>query len=338
MRSVLALILTMATVGAFGVARGEKQRYQATILDYFDTVSAVTGYEDSEEAFNARMEWIRGEMEAYDHLYDIYHEYPGMVNLCSVNAHPGETLTVDQRIIDLLLYAREVDDFSGHRTDAMMGSVLAIWHEAREAGIQHPEAAALPEEDALRAAAEHTGFDRIEIDPESRTVRLTDPAARIDVGALAKGYAVQKICEGLPEGYLLSVGGNVAATGPKPGGSPWVIGIQDPDSESDAYLHKVNLTKGAVVTSGDYRRMFTVDGKTYHHIIDPETLYPGTRWRAVTIICPDSGLGDALSTSLFLMTREEGQALLDRFGAVAVWIQPDGTQLFSPGYEAYIKP
>ena len=334
----MALALMLAVGMLSGGSALAKTRYQDVYLDLFDTVTTVLGYEDSEQAFHETSARIREEMEAYDHLYDIYQEYPDLVNLCTVNTHPGETLTVDQRIIDLLTLARETDDFSGHRTDAMFGAVLRLWHEAREAGIGNPEAAALPDREALAAAAEHTGFGLLEMDPWVRTVRLTDPEASLDVGAMAKGYAVQRICENLPEGYLLSVGGNVAATGPKPDGSPWIVGVEDPDAPGEKYLHKLKLTKGAVVTSGDYQRFYTVDGVPYHHIIDPETLFPGTRWRSVTVIAEDSGLADALSTSLFLMDQEDGQKLLDRFGAVAMWVSKDKTQLFSPGYEAYIKP
>ena len=79
------------------------------------------------------------------------------------------------------------------------------------------------------------------------------------------------------------------------------------------------------MTSGDYQRYYYVDGVKYHHIIDPETLYPATLWRAVTVVCEDSGLADALSTSLFTMTQDEGQALLDEFGAEALWVAATGS-------------
>ena len=92
-----------------------------------------------------------------------------------------------------------------------------------------------------------------------------------------------------------------------------------------------------MVTSGDYQRYFTVDGVTYHHIIDPDTLYPADHWRSVTILCPDSGLADALSTALFTLPQQEGQALLDAFGAQAMWVQPDGGILYSPGFREYIR-
>ena len=333
-----ALMLAMLLmISALGGCSGQKalNKYQVTLLDYFDTVTSITGYAEDENAFTQMTSEIREELEAYDRLYDIYHEYPGMVNLCTINSHPGETWTVDQRVIDLLLFAREADEFSGHRTSAMLGSLLRIWHEAREEATQNPDRARLPSEESLREAKAHTGFDLLEIDPENRTVRITDPEARLDVGALAKGYAVQRIAEKLPEGVLISAGGNVAATGPKPDGSDWIIGIQNPDGEG--YLRKVALKKGAVVTSGDYQRYYLVDGKAYHHIIDPETLFPSEKWRAVTVVCMDSGTADALSTSLFLMEREEGQKLLERFQAEAMWIGKDGTEYFSPGFRKLIK-
>ena len=115
------------------------------------------------------------------------------------------------------------------------------------------------------------------------------------------------------------------------------VGIQNPEDTS-GFLQKVALKKGSVVTSGDYQRLYVVDGKPYHHIIDPETLYPGEKWRAVTVVVGDSGLADALSTTLFLMDREEGQALLERFGAEAAWTGPDGKTVMSPGYAERIIP
>jgi len=339
----ILLILTMALLlsGTAGSAPGRaehRKRFQASYLELFDTVTSILGYEETEEEFARQAQRIHDEMETYDHLYDIYEEYPDLVNLCTVNRHPGETLTVDPKIMDLLLFAREADEFTGHRVDAAFGAVLKIWHEARENGINNPEEAYLPERTALEDAAKHTGFGYLELDPEKCTVRLTDAEASLDVGALAKGYATQRVSEGLPEGYLLSVGGNVTASGPKPDGSSWTIGVQDPNApEGESYVQKLSITGGSVVTSGDYQRYYTVEGKRYAHIIDPETLFPADRWRAVTVIAADSGIADALSTALFLMSREEGQELLERFGAEAMWTGPDGEQLMSPGYSAYIK-
>ena len=133
------------------------------------------------------------------------------------------------------------------------------------------------------------------------------------------------------------MGGNVCATGPKDeDGTPWRVGVQNPDG-GDNYLHTLNITGGSVVTSGDYQRCYMVDGKIYHHIIDPATLYPSEYWRSVTVLCADSGLADALSTALFLLPYEEGLALAEASGAEALWVNEAGEQFYTPGFADYIR-
>ena len=165
---------------------------------------------------------------------------------------------------------------------------------------------------------------------------ITDPMTRLDVGAVAKGYAVEQVARIMPDHMMLSVGGNIRVNGHNTlTGNLWTAGVQDPESE--AYLHVVNLDGTSIVTSGDYRRYFTVDGVRYGHIIDPCTLQPGRLWRAVCILCPDSGVADALSTALYLLPQEEGQALLDAFGAEAMWMGTDGENFYSPGFLDTVK-
>ena len=92
-----------------------------------------------------------------------------------------------------------------------------------------------------------------------------------------------------------------------------------------------------MVTSGDYQRYYVVDGKRYHHIIDPKTLYPSEHYRAVSVLCDDSGLADALSTALYILPIEKGEELLYSCDAQAMWVLPDGSLRYSDGFEAYIK-
>ena len=92
-----------------------------------------------------------------------------------------------------------------------------------------------------------------------------------------------------------------------------------------------------MVTSGDYQRYFVVDGKTYHHIIHPDTLMPSGYWRSVTVVCADSGLADALSTALFLLPYEEGLALAQKCGAEAMWLDKEGNRQYSPGFQKLIR-
>jgi thiamine biosynthesis lipoprotein len=92
-----------------------------------------------------------------------------------------------------------------------------------------------------------------------------------------------------------------------------------------------------VVTSGDYQRTYQVGDTLYHHIIDPETLFPSVYWRSVTIVCKDSGIVDALSTALFLLPREEGQKLLEQYDAEAMWVDSNGEIYYSTGLKKQIR-
>lgn len=340
MKRVITALLLISLVLSGCAVQDEtgKKMYDATFLTLFDTVTTIRGYAESEEAFTEAAQAIHDELLGYHQLFDIYNDYEGLNNLKTVNDNAGTApVTVDEKIIDLLLDCREYYDLTGGKVNVAMGSVLNLWHIARNEGIDDPQNAELPAQDALEAAAEHTAFDAIVIDETNSTVFISDPDTRLDVGAVAKGWAAQRVAENAPTGLLISVGGNICATGPKDeSGTAWVVGIQDPDN-GDSYLHTLYVTGGSVVTSGDYQRYFVVDGMVYHHIIDPETLYPSTHWRSVTIVCADSGLADALSTALFILPLEEGQALLDKCGAEAMWVDTAGEQYYSPGFKDLIR-
>ncbi len=328
-RIILPLLLVALLLSG---CRGTQQ-YSVTYLDVFDTVTQVTGVAANEDEFNQYAAQIHGKLQEYHRLFDIYKEYDGLNNLKTVNDNAGiAPVAVEQEIIDLLLDCRDYYERTDGRVNVAMGSVLALWHEARTAGLDDPENACLPDMAALEEAAKHCSWDTVIIDEAALTVYLSDPDQRLDVGAVAKGWAAQQVAESLPSGYLLSLGGNVCATGPKDDdGTPWVVGVNNPDGGD--FLRTLDLTAGSAVTSGDYQRYYTVSGVDYHHIIDPETLMPAAYWRSVTVLCDDSGLADALSTALFLLPVEAGQDLLDQCGAEAMWVDADGEIFYSPGFE-----
>ena len=339
MRRLIGALLALSLVLAgCGTSQPKQTQYTATFLTLFDTVTTILGRGESQESFSETAQEIHDELLEYHRLFDIYNDYEGLPNLKTVNDNAGlAPVVVDSRILDLLEDCKTYYTLTQGRVNVAMGSVLSLWHIAREDGVNDPENAYLPDEAALRQAGEHRDLGQVILDREASTVYLADPDLRLDVGAIAKGWSAQRVAENAPAGLLISVGGNVCATGPKDSsGTPWVVGVQDPDG-GDRYLHTLAITEGSVVTSGDYQRAYTVDGKLYHHIIDPDTLYPGTQWRAVTIVCEDSGLADALSTALFLLPREEGQKLLDATGAQALWIDAQGQMFYSPGFEALIR-
>ena len=338
MKKLLCLALSAVLLCSCAALPQEQTVYEATFLELFDTVTVIRGRAESKEAFTSVSQSIRDGLRHYHQLFDIYNDYPGLNNLKTVNDNAGiRPVQVEAPILELLKACKGYFQASGGKVNVAMGSVLALWHEARTAGINDPASASLPDGEELEEAAKHTDLSRVILDEENSTVYLADPQMRLDVGAVAKGWAAQRVAESAPTGLLLSVGGNICATGPKTaGGAPWVVGVQNP-ADPNAYVHTLYVSGGSVVTSGDYQRTYLVDGKLYHHIIDPGTRMPGTLWRSVTVVCEDSGAADMLSTALFLLPLSEGKQLLEAFGAHALWIDPDGAKFYSQGFEKFIR-
>ena len=313
-------------------------------FSYFDTVSYIYSYaEDSNKEFEARCEAVSEILGEYHRLFDIYHEYSGVPNLRTLNLNAGkEPIKVDEKLIDFLLYAKELYKTTHGEMNIMMGSVLQLWHECREKAEADPKNAHIPEKEALDDAALHTDISLLEIDEENGTVRIADPKAQIDVGALGKGYATERAAEYLrgdkADGYVLNIGGNIRIIGYKPDGSGWGTRIKDP-LDPERYVLTLDLADTSCVTSGDYERFFTVDGEKYHHVIDKDTLMPSTYFSSVSIITADSGLADALSTALFTMSYEDGAALVKELdGSVEVlWITKDGTRYYTDGLRSMIR-
>lgn len=338
---VLALCLLLVCM--LSACTPKTNKYSAYSMDYFDTVTTITGYETSQEKFDTVANEVLSQLREYHLLYNIYLRYEGLENLCTINelvdgAH--RTVTVDKRIIDMLLRAKEMYTLTGGMMNVAMGSVLSLWHDYRTIGKDDPALASLPPMDKLEAAAEHTDISALVIDEAACTVTLTDPDMTLDVGAIAKGYATECIARNLEEkgitGYVLNVGGNVRTIGTKPDGTAWTVGIENPDGGD--YLAYLQLSGQSLVTSGSYQRFYYVDGKPYHHIIHPDTLMPSEGFLSVSVICSDSGLADALSTALFCLPLEEGLALVESIpGTEALWLAEDGEQTASPGWIDYVK-
>lgn len=341
----IALILAIAVSGFCACSLGEPQKtkYSTYSMDYFDTVTTITGYEYSQDEFDAVAEEILSALSEYHRLYSIYHRFEGMENLCTINELvDGEhrTVAVDSRIIDMLLYGKAMYYKTEGVMNIAMGSVLSLWHDYRSIGMDNPEEAALPPMNKLKEASLHCDIEKVVIDEENNTVTLTDPLMKLDVGAVAKGYAVECIADALEEkgitGYVINVGGNVRTIGTKADGTLWSVGIENP--EGNDYFAYLDLEGQSVVTSGSYQRYYYVDGKPYHHIIHPDTLMPAEGFLSVSVVCNDSGLADALSTALFCMSYEEGTRLIeDITDAEAMWVADDGTKSFSSGWSKLEK-
>lgn len=337
--------------GAASASSGGEQRYTTVFYDAFDTITQVIAYCGSQEEFDSQMEALHSDLLAYHKLYDIYNSYDGINNIKTINDSAGKApVAVDERIIDLLELSRAMYTATNGKLNIAMGSVLSIWHDCREAAsaTESDEDNILPSQAELEAAAEHCDIDSMIIDKEAKTVYLADAEMSLDVGSVGKGYAVEMVCQAAEarglKSALVSVGGNLRAIGTKPDGSQWTGGVENPWNASAVYgadsstVAAVYMSDLALVTSGDYQRYFTVDGVRYHHIIDPDTLWPATYFNSVSVLCADSGLADCLTTGLFCSTLEEGQAMISGMdGVEALWCTVDGQVITSDGWASHAK-
>ena len=344
---MLVIVLVVLQVLSFASCKAsEKTKYSTYYFDYFDTATTIIGYTETKEEFDAVCGEITTLLNEYHRLFTIYNRYENLNNLVTINdVTDGEhqVVKVDKKIIDMLVFAKEMYKKTDGKVNIAMGSVLSIWHIYRNEGISDPSIAQLPPMDKLKEASKHTDINDLIIDEENNTVYIKDPRMKLDVGAIAKGYAVEKIAEYLIDkgitDFLLNVGGNIRTIGYAGAeDSPWKVGIENPDTENEEkpYIEFLKVSGESIVTSGSYQRFYVVNGENYHHIIDPETLLPGDKYKSVSVLTNDSGLGDAYSTALFLMDYKEGLNLVEETeGIEAMWVMPDGEQRYSSGFEDY---
>lgn len=361
MKKLILCFLLLFSVCACTSKDKTLQKYESSSLSIgFDTLITFSAYLESEEQFIAYNNIMSEKMGYYHQLFDKYHTYEGINNLKTINDNAGKNkVIVDQELIDMLLLAKTYYTLSDTHFDITMGNLLNLWHDHREANNN-----TIPTDSQLKQASKYRGFDYLEINDEENSVYITNENVSLDVGAIAKGYAVDQTirhlkAEGLNHA-LLNAGGNVYFIGPKPSG-PWSIGLQIPDinqMQTNSLISFLVDQDMSFVTSGDYQRFYMVDDQLYHHIIDPITMMPAAYFRSVTVLCENSAIADVLSTSLFTMSYEDGLALIEKVKAnenidiKAIWVFDDTNDLptnveyitkdkykiiLSPGLEEMVK-
>jgi thiamine biosynthesis lipoprotein len=345
--AVLALILvTLSLFLVFPRPKEEEAiytRYSYMFFGTFDTAITLIGFTRTAEKFDSMTKLAEELFNEYHRQFNQYLPYEGLNNLYYLNRNAADgPVPVPQELFDLISYCKKMQGMTMGTVNIALGSVLSLWHDERENAEVNPDKAKLPDLAALQEAAKHTNMDDVILDEASRTVYYRDPLLKLDVGAIAKGYATELVAKalagaGMPS-YILNAGGNVrTGSVPMDGRKNWGIAVQDPDAEivspgSSEVLEVFYLHDMSVVTSGDYQRYFMVDGKRYHHLINPETLMPADFMRSVTIITRDSGYADLLSTAVFLMPYEKGRAFVESLeGVDAFWMLNDGSLHMTEG-------
>ncbi|MCL1837218.1 MAG: FAD:protein FMN transferase [Treponema sp.] len=240
-----------------------------------------------------------------------------------INAAAGvSAVQVHDEVFAVVERALHYAEISGGAFDPTVGPLVALWDIAGE----NPR---VPSHEEIDAVLPLISWRDVELDRDNRSVFLKRPGMRLDLGAIAKGYAADEAVEiignaGLRQA-IVDLGGNVLTYGVKKDLSPWRIGLQNPGDGRGSYVGVVHGAAMTVVTSGDYERFFEEDGIRYHHIFSPFDGYPArSSLSAVTIITASSMDADALSTAVFVLGYEAGRALVESLdGVEAVFIFND---------------
>jgi thiamine biosynthesis lipoprotein len=193
-----------------------------------------------------------------------------------------------------------------------------------------------PTEQQIQSALPAVNYRHVLLDPKQQTVRFARHGVRIDLGGIAKGWAVDRGIAILQQrGYthaLVNAGGDSRVIGDRRG-EPWVIGISDPN-HPERYFTRIPLEDTAYSTSGDYERYYDENGVRYHHIIDPHTGHSASRVRSATVIAPTATRTDGLSKTAFVLGAEEALRIYATLPDVeAILVTPDGRVLYSKGLE-----
>lgn len=335
MKKLFVLCILLCTL--FGCTEKEPvyNKYPKVILG-FDTMITMNAYATNDKDALSYSQILENAFNKYNQLFDKYNDYEGVNNIKTINDNAGkQKVTVEQPIIDLLLLAKEYTEITNGTFDITMGNTMVLWHNYRDQGEQinlsGSDDVPLPTTKELQESAKYAGWKYVEIDDENNTVYITNENVSLDVGAIAKGYTTEVVAQELEKAGMLfgnvNGGGNVRVVGNKADGKPWGVGIANPnDPYGDTVTTIYTGGNMSVVTSGDYQRYFVSNGKIYSHIIDPDTLFPATHHRSVTIVTEDSGVADILSTALYVMDLEEGLQFVENYNktqekpVAVVWV------------------
>jgi thiamine biosynthesis lipoprotein len=273
------------------------------------------------------MEAAFREVQRIDLLMSHYREDS---EISRVNRDAGKKETkVSPEMLRMIERAIEFSSLSEGAFDITIGPVFRLWN-FREGKF--------PEEKNLRENLKKVGYRQIKIDRSRSSIFLQEEGMEIDLGAIAKGYAVDSASAVLKEkgieNFLVNAGGDLKVSGSKEKGVPWIVGIQHPRLPSQM-VAKLSPRQAGVATSGDYKKFFIERGERYHHLLNPSTGTPARECQSVTVMAPSAMAADALATAVFVLGPKKGLALVKRMNDVhAIIVDRGGSVLVSPHWPA----
>ena len=305
------MFFSLVLILGCGSSQPEVQKQTRFLMDTYVTIQIPGGTEKIQI-----IEHAMNRIEAVDHKFNILEEGSELYQF-----NNGSGPVRDPEVLKLIRTALEIGEKTGGAFDITIYPLIKKWGFFSD----NPS---VPDSLTISRLLPHVGLDHLKWAPD-RLVK-DDPLTQIDLGGIAKGYAVGEAMRVIQsagiQSALIDAGGDIYALG-KLKGNDWKIGIRNPRGEG--IIGTFDISDLAVVTSGDYERFFEQDGVRYHHILNPATGYPARGLASVTVITKDPAIADALSTAIFVMGQEKGLKFLETTGMAEAVIVTDDNQMFT---------
>ena len=293
---------------------------------------------------SAGLNCIRAAMAEIHRVDDLMSDYKSDSDIGRVNEMAAEVpVPVSESTFEVLQRSVEFSKLTGGAFDVTVGPLMDLFRQAKEEGIA-------PTPEQIAEARSKVGFEKLRLDSEDRTVQFAVEAMRLDLGGIAKGYAIDKAVEAARGsgalGGMVDIGGDIRCFGSPPEGREhWLIAVQDPNHAvgqigRSGLLLTLKVTDVAVTTSGDYQQYVMIDGKRQSHIMNRQTGRSAEGLSSVTIIAGNATDADALATSVTVMGAERGLALIEKrpgIEAIVITSVPDYEVTKTSGAAKYVK-
>ena len=279
-----------------------------------DTFAEISCFAPSQKVASNAINETFNEIKRLENLFNRFDEKS---ELSKVNRLAGiEKISVDPDLFEIIKNSLYYSKISKGNFDITVTPLVGIWSSARKKDM-------LPNQEIIERTLKYVGYENIILDEKDLSVHFLNNLTKIDLGGIAKGYAIDKAKEILHsygiQNALINIGGNIFAMGNPLGKKDWEIGIQHP-REKDKIIARLKLKNKAISTSGDYERFFVLEGRRFSHIINPSNGYPSEGIISVTIAADSAEKADILSTAVFVMGIEDGINFIESFKDVEVFI------------------
>lgn len=318
MIAVSLTVVLLSGCSSFYAGNKDEEKLVSDTGFYFDTVIQLSIVHDNGEVLLDECFLMCQELE------NIFSKTKEDSELYKVNHRTENQLVVSDDLAYVIGLGLEYGELTEGAFDITICPLSDLWDFKSENPV-------IPSEEEIRNSLEKIDYRKVHLEKKDENenqkniLTFEEDYTMLDLGAIAKGYAADKLksyltAQGVESGYI-NLGGNVLTIGVKTNGESWNIGIQEPFADRGTVLETVEVNDQSVVSSGIYERYFEMDGKIYHHVLNPKTGYPvETDLDQITVVCDESAVGDVVSTSCLLLGEESAKALMEESGFSNIWL------------------